>query len=308
VTDFEADSESRRTTRFSSQDGRLHPLGRLAIYIALLAAVYLGLKLALQLLIVSLELPWSMLHEMVTAAAVVVLATWFCRRFVDRRDLASLGFGLHRRWWLDVGTGLLLGAVFVGAIFLVELSFGWIEVTGYAWKTRPFGGFMGGLATVTVSMLAVAVMEETFCRGYLLQTLEEAWGTPVAVLVSSMVFGVMHIFNPTAEGWANYVVPFTLTLAGMMFAMAYLVGRSLWLPIALHTAWNVFEYDVFGLAGASTERARLLATEITGPTAWVGLPHSAFGPEVGVLGVAAMLLCTGVLWVLKSRRAEQASG
>jgi len=157
------------------------------------------------------------------------------------------------------------------------------------------------------NMLAVAVLEETFSRGYMLQTFEEAIGTPAAVLVSSAFFGILHLLNPSAKGWADYVIPFTLTLAGVMLAIAYLARRSLWLPIALHFAWNVFEYDIFGLTGVPVEYASFLATEVTGPTVWVGLPHSAFGPEVGILGVLAILLGIGVLWAMKRRCVEQSA-
>jgi len=42
---------------------------------------------------------------------------------------------------------------------------------------------------------------------YLLQTLEEWIGLPAAVIISSAMFGVGHLLNPTATGWANYVIP-----------------------------------------------------------------------------------------------------
>jgi uncharacterized protein len=128
---------------------------------------------------------------------------------------------------------------------------------------------------------------------------------PWAVAITSSVFGVIHLINPSAHGWANYVIPFTLTMAGVMLALAYLVRRTLWLPIALHFAWNTFEYEIFALTGAAPESARFLVTEITGPALWVGLPNSSFGPEVGLLGVLAMLAGIGVLWRMVRRAQAQ---
>jgi membrane protease YdiL (CAAX protease family) len=125
------------------------------------------------------------------------------------------------------------------------------------------------------------------------------------VVISSALFGLLHLINPSSLGWADYVVPFTLTLAGVMFSIAYLGRRSLWLPIALHFAWNIFEYDIFALTGGSTEQATFLATKITGPALWVGLPNSSFGPEAGLLGVLAMLACIAALYAVKRRRAMQ---
>lgn len=198
---------------------------------------------------------------------------------------------------MSIGVGLLLGASLMGTIFFIEFIFGWIDVKGFAWESRT--DFTNAFTGAILHMLFVAVSEETIVRGYILQNLEECFGTRSAVIVSSVLFGAGHLFNPTATEWANYVIPFTITLAGVMFAMAYLVYRSLWLPIALHFAWNLFLYDIFGLAGASANSATFLITDVKGPTSWVGIPDSAFGPEIGILGVIAMLLSILLLWRYK---------
>lgn len=88
---------------------------------------------------------------------------------------------------------------------------------------------------------------------------------------------------------------------GLTFAAAYLSRRSLWVAIGLHWAWNVFEYGVFGLAYAGVDRASVLVIEATGPAFWVGLPDTSFGPEVGALGVLAMLLGIGFFWWVRHR-------
>ena len=260
----ETGSPSKPWKRFFVKDGRLRPIWRLALFLPLVTVVYI--------------------HRQLLALVVVVVFL----RHLDRRRIVSLGFGLHRRWLKDTGIGLLLGAGLIGMVFLIELAFGWIDVSGFAWDTRT--GFANALAVAILSMLFVAVSEETIFRGYILQNLEEAFGTGTAVIVSSILFGAFHLLNPTATEWAKYVIPFTITLAGVMFAVAYLAHRSLWLPIALHFSWNICLYDIFGLAGAPANSATFLVTDVKGPAFWVGLPHTAFGPEAGMLSVIAMLL------------------
>jgi membrane protease YdiL (CAAX protease family) len=291
--------------QFFVKKDRLYPLWRMGIYLGVMAIAYFGVKPVSKRLAVTLGMSWNTLFDLMITVALVLLGTWFCRRFVDKRDMSSLGFGLYKGWLGDISIGLLLGTALIGAVFLIELLLGWIEVTGFAWTTRSFNSFVIGLSVAAVNMLAVAVMEETFCRGYMLQTLEETIGTPAAVLVSSAFFGIVHLTNPSAKGWADYILIFTITLAGIMLAMAYLVRRSLWLPIALHFAWNMCEYYIFGLAGVPADYARFMATEVTGPTFWVGMPYSAFGPEVGMLGVLTTLLGIGVIWNMKRRYANK---
>jgi membrane protease YdiL (CAAX protease family) len=285
------------------RDGRLRSGWRVLLYVPVLALTYLVITLPLTILQIQLHYGYMQLLQLLA----VLVGTWVCRRFLDKREWASFGLRLNREGLLDIGRGLLLGAALMAGIFLVELVMGWITVVGFAWQTRPLGELVESLFwRIVVQMTVVAVTEEVILRGYLLPTLEEGVGLPWAVALSSSVFGLLHLFNPTAYGWANYVIPFTLTMAGVLLALAYLVRRTLWLPIALHFAWNVFEYDIFALIGAAPKTARFLITEVTGPALWVGLPDSSFGPEVGLLGVLAVSVGIWILWRMYRRTQEPA--
>ncbi len=287
-----------RDKSFFVRDGRLRSGWRVLLYIPVLGLTYLVITLPVMIFRFELHYGYQQLLQLVA----VLVGTWVCRRFVDKRDWAGFGLRLDRQGVRDIGLGLLLGAALLTGIFLVELAMGWITVSGFAWQTRPLGDLVRSLFwRIVVQMMVVAVTEEVVMRGYLLPTLEEGLGLPWAVAITSSVFGLIHLINPTAHGWASYVIPFTLTMAGVFLALAYLVRRTLWLPIALHFAWNTFEYEIFALTGAAPESARFLITEITGPALWVGLPNSAFGPEVGLLGVLAMAVGIWVLWHMRRR-------
>ena len=255
-------------------DGRLRPMWRLALFVPLVPCL---LYLQRQLL--------------------VPLVVIVFMRYVDKRPLSSLGFHRHRGGLKSIGVGLLLGVGLTGMIFTIESLLGWLDVKGFAWNSRPgaFYAFIGA----ALHMSFVAVSEEMVTRGYILQNLKEWLGIRSAVIGSSILFGAGHLLNPTGTEWARYVIPLTITLAGIMLAMGYLVYRSLWLPIALHFSWNLSLYDVFGLAGAPAESATFLVTDVKGPALWVGLPDTSFGPEVGILGVVAMLFG---IWVLSTAR------
>jgi membrane protease YdiL (CAAX protease family) len=281
------DAPSKPWKRFFVKDGRLLPIWRLALFLPLVTLVYI--------------------HRQLLALVVVVVFL----RHLDKRRISSLGFSLHQGWLMSIGLGLLLGASLMGTIFFIEFIFGWIDVKGFAWESRT--DFTSAFTGAILHMLFVAVSEETIVRGYILQNLDECFGIRTAVIVSSVLFGAGHLLNPTGTEWAGYVIPFTLTLAGVMFAVAYLVYRSLWLPIALHFACNLSLYDIFGLAGAPANSATFLVTDVKGPAFWVGLPHTAFGPEVGMLSVIAMLLGIVMLWLLcrykdSGNTAQQSAG
>ena len=230
----------------------------------------------------------------------VLVGTWAWRKYLCKRDMTSMGLSFYRPWASELGIGVLTGVGLTTIIFVIEYLMGWIDVQALVWQVSLSGDVVGSLYLALITAVMAAVVEEVLMRGYLLQSLEGWIGLRAAVVVSSALFGLGHLLSATAGGWINYVIPFTITLGGLMFASAYLFSRSLWVAIGLHFAWNFFEYNVFALTGTLPDRASILITEVTGPHFWVGLPNSTFGPEVGALGVLAMMFCIGMFWRLRS--------
>ena len=150
-----------------------------------------------------------------------------------------------------------------------------------------------------VIFLIVGWQEELLSRGYHLQTLESGTNLFWAVLLSSSVFGTLHIFNPGAT-WISTV---GIILAGFFLALPFVLTRQLWLSIGLHIGWNFFEGVVFGFPVSGLANIYpVLRHTVTGPELWTG---GAFGPEAGLLVLPALLL--GSLLVLAYTRSFRQS-
>ena len=82
-----------------------------------------------------------------------------------------------------------------------------------------------------VSLVVITpLLEELMFRGYLLRAWSEKWGLWTGVLLSSAVFGAVHVDT----------VPAMLT--GVGFALLYLRTQSLWTAIFAHAAYNLTVY------------------------------------------------------------------
>ncbi|SDL95138.1 hypothetical protein SAMN04487949_0285 [Halogranum gelatinilyticum] len=222
-------------------------------------------------------------------------------RFLDRRRFADFGFHLDRAWWVDLGFGLALGAGLMTAIFALGVAAGWFAVTGLLVGESV----LAGLVALLVLFLFVGVYEELLVRGYLLTNVAEGLAgyvgdrgaVAVAVALSSAVFGVLHATNPNA----SLVSVLTITLAGVMLALGYVLTNELAIPIGLHITWNLFQGAVYGfpVSGLPID-ASLVGTRETGPDLVTG---GQFGPEAGLLGVGAILLgCVLTVWWVRWRR------
>ncbi|WP_380680223.1 CPBP family intramembrane glutamic endopeptidase [Salinigranum sp. GCM10025319] len=288
----------RRLRRLVWNDSERRPraLIRLVVGIVVVAVALVATSLLIQSVVSSLPLvtAGSVGFEAfltVLSGTVIVVAVALVGWVVDRRRFADFGFGLDRDWWLDLGFGFGLGAALMTLVFGVELALGWIVVTG---TFTPENSFLSGFLAVCTLFLVVGVQEELLARGYLLTNLCEGlvgWlgergATAVAVLLSSVVFGGLHLGNPNA----TLVSTLSISLAGVMLAAGYVLTDELAIPVGLHISWNLFQGGVYGfpVSGLGLDAA-VIAVEGRGPAVWTG---GAFGPEAGLLGVFAILLGT----------------
>jgi uncharacterized protein len=238
----------------------------------------------------------------------VVLFTYLVGRFIDRRRFADFGLHLSRSWWLDFGFGLALGAALMTAIFLVELTLGWIRVTG-TFRTVSGLSFVLVFCTSVLLLLFVGISEELLVRGYLLTNFAEGFrwfrwlsddaAVAIATICSSVLFGIGHVSNPNATLTSTFVI----VLAGIMLASGYLLTGELGLSIGLHVSWNLFQTSVYGFSVSGLRLpVTVIATKQVGPRVFTGGP---FGPEAGLLGVGAIVVGTvTIAWWVRFREAQ----
>jgi len=205
-------------------------------------------------------------------AASAVLAFWVMVRFADKRPWETAGFG--RR-----GLPGLLGGFGIGAGMLT-VGIGVMRLLG-VYHVSGVTPTVLALAPLLL-YLCVGVFEETLFRGYVFQTLENRWGSGVALGASSLIFGLAHLANPVhgVSPLARLSGPLFICLeAGLPLGAAYLLTRRWWLSIGIHWAWDYFEGPVYGCPDSGTRDPHtLLQAHFSGSALLTGGP---FGPESG---------------------------
>ena len=92
-----------------------------------------------------------------------------------------------------------------------------------------FGAYHWSVIVLVIGV-APGVAEEFWCRGFLGRGLVGRYGVFVGVLMSSTLFGMLHLWPPA------YVV--VTALMGMALHFMYVMSRSLWVPIIIHALNN----------------------------------------------------------------------
>lgn len=135
----------------------------------------------------------------------------------------------------------------------------------------------------------VACGEEIMFRGMLFRIIDKKWGTAIALIISAIFFGLIHIHNPGATLWSSAAIAIE---AGILLGIAYKCSGSLWMPIGIHWMWNFMEGPILGFAVSGGDNSdSLIKPVLQGPEFITG---GAFGAEASIiaaaLGVAASLL------------------
>lgn len=214
--------------------------------------------------------------NLISAAALIIVYRLVVRGLEQRNaneiDLRPGHFGL----------GLLGGAILMALVYLPIWALGLAHFTN--------GTGLDGMAGNLALFFAAAVLEELLFRAVLFRIVEQMGGTTAAILVSALVFGLLHMGNPgvTVMGIVAVVVA-----AGIAFALLYAMTRNLWLVIGVHMGWNFAEGGLFGAqvsGGAPTHS--LFQSTFTGPDILTG---GSFGPEGSIFTIAVYLLLSAVI-------------
>ena len=206
--------------------------------------------------------PWilGLLSVMASALGLLLYAVWW--KITEKRAAKDLPMGrLLPDTCIGFGIGILFFALVTGCIALA----GCYKVTG-------MGNDWNALARALFLFLVVAVGEEVLFRGIVFRMMDQRWGTPVALIVSALIFGFVHITNDNATVWSSVAIAVE---AGLLLGAAYKWAGNLWVPIGIHWSWNFFQGPVFGFAVSGNGTQSLLKTVIEGPEWLTGGPFGA---------------------------------
>lgn len=285
----------------SKDEPRLRAGWRLAAQAVLLICTGLIFSILISLVIAVLPegaLTFSYLSVNIStlvSLGAVTLSVFLARRYIDQRPFISLGVKWDSQALSDLLFGLLLPGVMMGSIYLVERSLGWLRFENFNFQGATSSSIFSSLLWWFVLFSAVGWSEELLVRGYWLQNIAEGLNLPAGVVLSSLIFALLHWQNPEVSLQAII----GLLFSGLFLAYGYVSTGQLWLPIGLHLGWNFFEGVIFGFPVSGLNTFRLIRHQVIGPELWTG---GAFGPEAGLIMLPTLGLGTAIIYWYSRQR------
>lgn len=217
------------------------------------------------------------------------------RKWLDKRSFVSIGLKIDKKTIQDIVFGFFLSGLMAGLVFCLMIIFGFIEYHGLNIgdtqelheQSSGFVQFMsvfsiGSLFILLLEMMFVGYWEELVFRGYLFQNMIAGMGMNLAVVISCLIYGLIHSMNPNAGLLSSSII----VLFGFLRIYGYLATKMLWLSIGMHIGWNFFQGPIFGYAASGHKKAALIDQTATSAD-W--LSGGEFGPEGSIIIIPVIM-------------------
>lgn len=210
----------------------------------------------------------------------VLIATAIAAK-LERRSIFSYGLPTDEAFRGKYWDGIAIGVVSAGLVAVAMYAAGGFVIAGFGlrgldWIVQP--------VTWAVAMVLVGFAEEAFFRGYPLQALARGTGFWPAAVISSLVFGALHL----TKADENFIDIFNIIALGLIMCFALRRTGNLWLPVGFHSAYDFMQFFVIGTRnGGARPVGTLLQASFPG-AAWIN--GGPLGTEASYFMFPVMLL------------------
>ncbi len=175
------------------------------------------------------------LFLMLISFAVGLLSVFLTAKFLHEQGIRSLTTARQKIDWKRIGFAFIVWTL-VSALFIVIDIL--VSPDDYVFNFKP-GPFMI-LLLITVLFLPLQTsFEEYFMRSYLMQGIgiaaKKRW---VPLLITSLIFGMLHIFNPEVDKLGYGIMIFYMG-TGLFLGIMTLMDDGIELPLGFHAANNM---------------------------------------------------------------------
>ncbi len=206
------------------------------------------------------------------------IAGYIVHYFVFKRDLAL--FGLQKQGMVkDYCTGFLFGGLLILAGFFILRLLGYLDILNYNFA-------YGTIVLFLVFFIVQSLFEEIAFRSYLMPVIESRFGLWPALLISSILFALIHLDNNNIAvlGIIN------IFLAGMLLGLLFIKYKNVWAAAGLHCSWNYVQSTILGFEVSGESVFNMIETQENGPDLITGGAFGFEGSLISVLFLLGMIL------------------
>jgi len=230
----------------------------------------------------------TILHGLTYAVITFLLIKWFIQKGLKQelRDYRLTRFKLS----LDViviGLSIpviviLICIIFIPGSFVVTRIANPIDYCNMLFEIVFLGGIFSPIA------------EEILVRGLLMGYIEKQTNITTAIMISSVLFAVVHLFNGGMSGGSLILLLTSGTIAGMLYGLIAYKYQSIWASACLHICWNLSD-----LCHISTNNEQYGIVQYIVETKNIWITGGAYGNSASVISMLIFLMA--IFLILKKK-------
>jgi len=270
---------------FNSDEKRLRAGWRILIFIIFFTLISRILSKSILGLVGDLDKTESVYWVFRGIVVVVAssLVVWLIRKLIDKKTFISLGLKLDSLAVKDFFIGLVISGLMIGTIFVVLYLSGLLEIDEISWADNIIYVLFNNFLWFFGIGLAVGWSEELGLRGYLLQNMRDGMGLFWAVLISCLLYGLLHMSNPNSTLLSGSLIAFF----GYLRIFGWLRTGQLWLSMGMHAGWDFFQGPLLGFTVSGMKTQSIIKQTVSGEE-WI--TGGSFGPEAGIIVLPVLIL------------------
>lgn len=253
------------------------------IFIGLGAIPYFRLNEELLFLLISLS-----------GFAFISMLVFFRVSKIEKRKISSIGF-YKNNWFKKYAFGFFIGLAMMSLVVLTLFLLGCVSIEKQ--PTQPVG--VSAILPVLIVLIGWIIQggtEEVLTRGWLMNVLGARYNIAVGLIISSTLFGLLHLGNPNV----NYIAILNIILVGLFYGFYVIKSNDLWAVCGMHSAWNFAQGNLFGfeVSGLNVEVGSLIDLNLVGNDFISG---GSFGPEAGLGATIVLLAGIFIIYILDKK-------
>lgn len=139
------------------------------------------------------------------------------------------------------------------------------------------------------------IVEEMVFRGILMGAIEKRFNKTVAIIVPSVLFGLVHILGMGFDLLSCTLVIVAGTMVGVMFSLIASSTKSVWNSAIVHAVWNIVIIGGILWIGTEFDENSLFSYVLESKSFL--LTGGEFGIESSIVAVGGYIVVCGIAWL-----------
>lgn len=272
---------------------------RMIVYFLLFLAGDLGSGIAFDLFFSVFKMPYVELYSilrMIGALALTLFLFWHYTTKKLHHKMADFGIT-----WKANGLCIAISIILPVSVIAFYSLIGHIEVNRFP---------LGRIVLIVVSSILIAlkssITEEMLFRGFVMRILERKWNKKIAIIVPSLLFGMVHIFSMETFSLVGILLLIASgTMVGIMFSLAAYKDDTIANSVLLHAVWNLLIITDILTITTGTEKSKYAILTVMAPSDNPLLSGAGFGVEASLVSlIAYSIVCLAIHWSSKRKKTD----